>query len=70
MEQINFINIVLILNSLFLIILIFNQNDNIKNTAISKTSGGSSSLENPFEKMTWFSLFFQLVLLLFKVKDF
>jgi preprotein translocase subunit SecG len=70
MDQINFINIILIANSLFLIILIFNQNDNIKNTAISKSSGGSSSLENPFEKITWVSLFFQLTLLLFKVKNF
>jgi preprotein translocase subunit SecG len=70
MEQINFLTIVLIINSIFLILLIFNQNDNVKNAAINKSSGGSSSLENPFEQFTWFSLLFQLLILLFKVKDY
>lgn len=53
------------LNSFLSICLIFNQNENTKDTTNSQTS---SSLSNPFEKITFFCLFLEFTLLLFQTK--
>jgi preprotein translocase subunit SecG len=58
-------NLILFINSLFTIGLILNQNENTKDAA-NKQSQNSSS--NPFEKITWICVIFQLILLLIKVK--
>lgn len=65
MESISTLAILLILNSIFLIGLILNQNDNTKDSISTQKS---SSLTNPLEKITWFSLILQLNLLLIKIK--
>ncbi len=58
-------NIVFICNSIFLIILILNQNDNTKD---SLTTQNSTSSKNPLEIATWISFAFQLTIWLVKIK--
>jgi uncharacterized protein with PQ loop repeat len=64
-ETSNFLPFLFIMNSIFLLFLIFNQNDSAKD---SVTTQNSTSLENPFEKITWISFSFQFVILLIKIK--
>jgi uncharacterized protein with PQ loop repeat len=64
-EQINILSLLFISNSIFLVVLILNQNDSAKD---SITTQISSSSENPFEKVTWISFCFQLSILLIKIK--
>jgi preprotein translocase subunit SecG len=64
-ESSNPLNLILILNSIAIIGFILNQNDSAKD---SVTNQNSSSSTNPFEKLTWASLFLQLSLLLIKIK--
>ena len=53
------------INSILLIGFILNQNESSKD---SITSQKSTSLSNPFEKLTWIALILQLSLLLIKIK--
>jgi len=53
----------LVSNSLLMLGLILNQNDVTKDS----TKNPSSNI-SPFEKITWFSLFLQLFLLLIQIK--
>jgi uncharacterized protein with PQ loop repeat len=55
----------LLINSILIILLILNQNDNIKD---SITNQNSNSSNNPLENITWISFLFQLSLLLIKIK--
>jgi hypothetical protein len=55
----------LVSNSLFSIGLVFNQNESSKDAINTQASSSSS---NPLETITWICLFFQLVLLLLKIK--
>jgi uncharacterized protein with PQ loop repeat len=64
-ETSNFLPFLFIINSIFLLFLIFNQNDSAKD---SVTTQNSTSLENPFEKITWISFSLQFVILLIKIK--
>jgi uncharacterized protein with PQ loop repeat len=64
-ETSNFLPFLFIMNSIFLLFLIFNQNDSAKD---SVTTQNSTSLENPLEKITWISFSFQFVILLIKIK--
>jgi hypothetical protein len=64
-ESINPLNSLLLLNSLVLIGFILNQNDSAKD---SVTNQNASSLKNPFETFTWFSLIFEFSLFLLKIK--
>jgi uncharacterized protein with PQ loop repeat len=64
-ENLNILSLVFIINSIFLLLLIFNQNDSAKD---SVTTQNSNSLENPFEKITWISFSFQFIILLIKIK--
>jgi preprotein translocase subunit SecG len=57
-------NLILLINSIFTIGLILNQNENTKDT----TNKNKSSASNPLEKITWICVIFQFVLLLVKVK--
>lgn len=57
--------ILITLNSFVSIGLIFNQNENTKETTNNQAS---SSLSNPFEKITFFCLFLEFILLLFQTK--
>ena len=68
MEISKLINLILTINSCLLIILIFNQNDNTKESVSNKNSNGNSSLTNPFEKITWISLSIELLFLIIKIK--
>ena len=53
------------INSILLIGFILNQNESSKD---SITNQKSTSLSNPFEKLTWIALILQLSLLLIKIK--
>jgi len=53
------------INSILLIGFILNQNESSKD---SITNQKSSSLTNPFEKLTWIAVILQLSLLLIKIK--
>ena len=53
------------INSILLIGFILNQNESSKD---SITSQKSTSLTNPFEKITWIAVILQLSLLLIKIK--
>jgi len=59
------LNLILIVNSLFIIGFILNQNESSKDSIAKQNS---SSLSNPFEKITWILLILQLGLLLIKIK--
>ena len=65
MESTNPLNLILIVNSFFIIGFILNQNESSKDSIAKKNS---SSLSNPFEKITWILLILQLSLLLIKIK--
>lgn len=64
-ESTNPLNLILVVNSIIIIGFILNQNDSAKD---SVTNQNSSSSTNPFENLTWISLFLQLSLLLIKIK--
>lgn len=55
------LDLLLIINSLFIILLILSQND-------VSAKGNSKSLANPFEIITWISLVLQIIFLLAKTK--
>lgn len=59
------LNIILLANSILAIILILNQNESSKELT---ANSNSTSTSNPLEKITWGSLFVQLLLLLIKTK--
>lgn len=59
------LNIILLANSILAILLILNQNESSKELT---ANSNSTSTSNPLEKITWGSLFFQLLLLLIKTK--
>lgn len=58
------LNLLLIINGLIIISLILNQNDNRKDLFNTE-----NQKENPLEKITWLSFFFELILFLIKIKD-
>jgi preprotein translocase subunit SecG len=62
---INSFTLILLINSIFLIGLILNQNDSTKDSSSNQTS---RSLLNPLEKFTWVGLIIQLILLLIQLK--
>ena len=64
-EETNPFNLKLLLNIILTIGLILNQNENTKDSANKQNQSSSS---NPFEKITWICVIFQLILLLLKVK--
>ena len=64
-EDISPFNLILLINSLFTIGLILNQNENTKD---STNKQNQSSAVNPLETITWICVILQLVLLLVKVK--
>lgn len=64
-EEMSPFNLVLLINSIFTIGLILNQNESTKDAA-NKQNPSSST--NPLEKLTWVCVLFQLVLLLVKGK--
>ena len=59
------LTIIVGINSILLIGFILNQNESSKD---SITSQKSTSLNNPFEKITWIGVILQLSLLLIKIK--
>ena len=59
------LTVILGINSILLIGFILNQNESSKD---SITSQKSTSLTNPFEKITWIAVILQLSLLLIKIK--
>ena len=59
------LTIIVGINSILLIGFILNQNESSKD---SITNQKSTSLSNPFEKLTWIALILQLSLLLIKIK--
>jgi len=61
----DFLPVILLINSLLIIGLILSQNESSKDSIMNSNS--SSSI-NPFEKLTWGSLILQLSLLLIKIK--
>ncbi len=63
--MINSFTLILLINSIFLIGLILNQNDSTKDSSSNQNS--RSSL-NPLEKFTWIGLIIQLILLLIQIK--
>jgi protein translocase SecG subunit len=64
----NPLTLILFLNSIFPIGLILNQNENTKDAVISGQNSISSSSSNPLEKITWFALVLQFILLLIRTK--
>lgn len=67
METESIINFFLIINSLLLIVLIFNQNDNTKES-ISNKNSRTNSLTSPLEKATWVLVALELIGLIIKIK--
>jgi hypothetical protein len=65
LEFISPLTFLLILNSVLTIGFILNQNESTKDAINTQTS---SSPSNPLEKLTWISLFVQVILLLVKIK--
>ncbi len=65
MESINIMTSLLILNSILIVIFILNQNESARDAM----SQNSSSLQNPFEKITWIALLFEFSLLLIRIKS-
>ena len=63
--DLNFLTLILLVNSLLLIGFILIQNESSKD---SVTSQNTSSSTNPFEKLTWIAFILQLSLLLIKIK--
>lgn len=59
------LTIIVGINSILLIGFILNQNESAKD---SITNQKSTSLSNPFEKVTWIAVILQLSLLLIKIK--
>lgn len=57
--------LLLVVNSILIIGLILNQNESVKDSITTQTSSSST---NPLENFTWICLFFQLILLLIKIK--
>jgi hypothetical protein len=67
METAYILNLYLIVNSSLLILVIFNQNDNTKES-ISNKNSGTSSLPNPLEQATWILLTSELIALILNIK--
>jgi preprotein translocase subunit SecG len=65
MDFLSPLTLILLINSLVIIVLILNQNDNTKD---SVSYQNSSSSNNPLENITWISFILQLSLLLIKIK--
>ena len=65
-ELISPFTILLLVNSLVLIVLILNQNENVKD---SLNNQASSSSTNPLEKFTWICFSLQFLLFFWKVKS-
>ena len=63
--EVSSFNLILLINSIFTIGLILNQNENTKD---STNKQKQSSLSNPLEKITWVCVIFQFLFLLVKVK--
>lgn len=61
----NTLNIILIINSILTIFFILNQNESTKDSSNNITN---SEIANPLERITWFCVFLEFVLLLFKSK--
>jgi len=59
----NSLQIILVLNSIFLLLFLFNQNESPKDV---QTSQNSSS--NPLEFVTWIGFSIQIMLLFFMIK--
>jgi uncharacterized protein with PQ loop repeat len=64
-EPIRSLTLFLLINSIFVTVLILNQNESSKDSANKEATNSSFS---PFEKFTWISVVFQLILLLMKIK--
>jgi preprotein translocase subunit SecG len=64
----NPLTLILLINSIFPIGLILNQNENTKDAVISGQNSISSSSSNPLEQITWFALALQFILLLIRTK--
>lgn len=64
-EEISPFNLILVINSIFIIGLILNQNENRKDVTNKKNE---SSSPNPLERITWIAISIQLIFLLVKVK--
>jgi preprotein translocase subunit SecG len=60
------LEIIVLINSVLLIGLVLTQNENTRNSITTQSSNLST---NPFEKLTWISVFLQLTLLLIKIKN-
>jgi preprotein translocase subunit SecG len=58
-------NLILLINSIFTVGLILNQNESTKD---STNKQNQSSASNPLENITWICVILQLILLLVKVK--
>jgi hypothetical protein len=66
--EINPFSFVLLINSILPIGLILNQNDNTKDSSGGNQMKFDQSNPNPLEILTWFTLSFQLILLLIRTK--
>ena len=64
-EFLDDLNVILLINSIFLIGLILNLNESTKD---SLNKQNQSSVFNPLEKLTWVCLFLQMALLVIKVR--
>lgn len=64
-EELSPFNLILVINSLFIVGLILNQNENRKDSTNKKNQNSSP---NPLEKITWISVIIQFIFLLVKVK--
>lgn len=65
MESINIMTSLLLLNSVFIVLFILNQNESARDAM----SQNASSLQNPFEKITWIALLLEFSLLLIRIKS-
>lgn len=65
MESINIMTSLLLLNSFFIVLFILNQNESARDAM----SQSASSLQNPFEKITWIALLLEFSLLLIRIKS-
>lgn len=64
-EETSPLNIILLVNSILIVGLILNQNENTKDSVTKQTQTSSS---NPLEKITWICVIIQFLLLLIKIK--
>jgi len=62
------LSIILTLNSFTLLFLIFNQNESSKDIVKTSNSQSTSSLSNPFEKITWIVVLIEFVCFVIQIK--